>query len=50
MSISHDPSWGQAVAAVSVVLGGLKGKDQVLLAVTLLLSLITLGTGRWSTD
>jgi Ca2+:H+ antiporter len=46
MSISHDPSWGQAVAAVSIVLGGLKGKDQALLAVTLLLSVITLGIGR----
>jgi len=34
------------VAAVSIVLGGLKGKDQALLAVTLLLSVITLGTGR----
>lgn len=40
-----------AVAAVSIVLGqplelGLIGKDQVLLALTLLLSVITLGTGR----
>ncbi|MGO9574465.1 MAG: calcium:proton antiporter [Terriglobales bacterium] len=40
-----------AVAAVSIVLGqplelGLDGKDQVLLALTLLLSVITLGTGR----
>ena len=40
-----------AVAAVSIVLGqplelGLNGKDQALLALTLLLSVITLGTGR----
>jgi Ca2+:H+ antiporter len=40
-----------AVAAVSIVLGqplelGLGGKDQALLALTLLLSVITLGTGR----
>ena len=40
-----------AVAAVSIVLGqplqlGLDGKDQALLALTLLLSVITLGTGR----
>lgn len=40
-----------AVAAVSIVLGqplavGLDAKDQVLLAVTLLLGVITLGTGR----
>ena len=40
-----------AVAAVSIVLGqrlelGLNGKDQALLAVTLLLGVITLGTGR----
>jgi Ca2+:H+ antiporter len=40
-----------AVAAVSIVLGqpldlGLDGKDQVLLALTLLLGVITLGTGR----
>ena len=40
-----------AVAAVSIVLGqplelGLDAKDQVLLALTLLLSVITLGTGR----
>ena len=40
-----------AVAAVSIVLRqplelGLDAKDQVLLAVTLLLSVITLGTGR----
>ena len=40
-----------AVAAVSIVLGqplelGLDEKDQVLLALTLLLSVITLGTGR----
>jgi Ca2+:H+ antiporter len=40
-----------AVAAVSVVLGqplmlGLDAKDEVLLALTLLVSVITLGTGR----
>lgn len=40
-----------AVAMVSIVLGqrlelGLNGKDQVLLALTLLLGVITLGTGR----
>lgn len=40
-----------AVAAVSIVLGqrlqlGLDAKDQALLAITLLLSVITLGTGR----
>ena len=40
-----------AVAAVSIALGqplelGLDAKDQVLLALTLLLSVITLGTGR----
>jgi len=40
-----------AVAAVSIVLGkplelGLGTKDQVLLALTLLLGVITLGTGR----
>src|SRR6185369_4371487 len=40
-----------AVAAVSIVLGqrlelGLDAKDQALLALTLLLSAITLGTGR----
>ena len=40
-----------AVAAVSIVLRqplelGLNGKDQALLALTLLLSVITLGTGR----
>jgi Ca2+:H+ antiporter len=40
-----------AVAAVSIVLGqplalGLDAKDQILLALTLLLSVITLGTGR----
>ena len=40
-----------AVAAVSIVLGqrlelGLDVKDQVLLALTLLLGMITLGTGR----
>src|SRR5262249_4230405 len=40
-----------AVAAVSIVLGrpidlGLDAKDQVLLALTLVLSVITLGTGR----
>jgi Ca2+:H+ antiporter len=40
-----------AVAAVSIVLGqrlelGLNGKDQALLAVTLVLGVITLGTGR----
>jgi Ca2+:H+ antiporter len=40
-----------AVAAVSIVLGqplelGLDGKDQALLALTLLLGVITLGTGR----
>jgi Ca2+:H+ antiporter len=40
-----------AVAAVSIVLGqrlelGLDGKEQILLALTLLLSVITLGTGR----
>jgi Ca2+:H+ antiporter len=40
-----------AVAVVSIMLGqplelGLDGKDQVLLALTLLLSVITLGTGR----
>jgi Ca2+:H+ antiporter len=40
-----------AVAAVSIVLGqpidlGLDAKDQVLLTLTLVLSVITLGTGR----
>jgi Ca2+:H+ antiporter len=40
-----------AVAAVSLVLGqplelGLGGKDEVLLGLTLLLGVITLGTGR----
>lgn len=40
-----------AVAAVSIMLGqpltlGLDAKDQVLLALTLLISVITLGTGR----
>jgi Ca2+:H+ antiporter len=40
-----------AVAVVSIVLGqplelGLDGKDQTLLALTLLLGVITLGTGR----
>jgi len=40
-----------AVAVVSIVLGqplelGLGAKDQVLLAITLLISVITLGTGR----
>ena len=40
-----------AVAAVSIVLGtplalGLESKEQVLLALTLLVSLMTLGTGR----
>jgi Ca2+:H+ antiporter len=40
-----------AVAAVSIVIGqrlelGLDAKDQLLLALTLLLSVITLGTGR----
>jgi Ca2+:H+ antiporter len=39
------------VAVVSIVIGqpldlGLGGKDQLLLALTLLLSVITLGTGR----